>query len=323
MSSTRRNVLATLALALTAGGVAAQAPFPSRPIKIVVPYGPGASADIMARLIGQKVSEDLKQPVIIENRAGAGGMVGSDHVAKSAPDGYTILLANDGTHTGNPFMIKNHPFDPIKDVTPITMAARNIIVLVAHPGLPVNNVAELIRHAKANPGKLSFGSSGNGSPHHLAGVLFNASAGVDILHVAYKGGGPAVVDVMGGQIPLAYSSLASVAPQIKAGKLKALGVTEKTRYAALPEVPAIAETLPGFEMPSWHGFVGPAGMPQPIVKTLNESLARALNAPDVRRKLAESGLLVVANSPEEFGAELKAHNQARGLLIKQHNIQSE
>lgn len=325
MMTPRRRILAALASVL-AGAVTAPAlaqSYPNKPIKIVVPYSPGATTDIMGRLVAQKVSEDLKQPVVVENKAGASGMIGSDFVAKAAPDGYTILLATDGTHVGNPFLMKNFPFHPVKDVTPITLGAKNLLVLVANPALPVNNVKELIDYAKKNPGKLSFGSSGNGSPHHLAGVLFNQVTGTDILHVAYKGGGPAVTDVVGGQIPLAYSSLASVTPMIKAGKLKALGITEKQRFAAMPNIPTIAETVPDFEMHSWLAFVGPAGLPPAITQTLNKSIVKALQSPDVASKLNDNGLLVVANTPEQFATLLKADYDKREQLIRKNNITAE
>lgn len=323
--SKMRILRAVVGIAATFGVLASQAlaqaqPYPNRPIRLVVPYGPGASTDATARLVAQKMAEDLKQPVVVDNRAGAGGMIGSEFVARSAPDGYTILLGTDGSHVGNPLMMKNHPFDPLRDVTPLTMAVKGVLVLVAHPATPFNNVRELIEHAKRNPGKLSFGSSGNGSPHHLAGEMFNQMTGTQMVHVPYKGGGPAVQDVVGGQIPLVYSTLVSVLPLIKSGKLKALGITEKTRFSAAPDIPTIAETVPGFEISAWLAFMGPAGLPEPIVKTLNQSLVKALKAPDVTAKLEEAGLLVVANSPEEFGAQLRATYASRGELIRKANI---
>lgn len=318
------NIVAGLLLAqVMALGAAHAQSFPNRPIKLVVPYGPGASTDSTARMVAQKVSDDLKQPVVVDNRAGAAGMMGSDFVAKAPADGYTILLATDGTHTGNPHLMKNHPFHPVKDVTPITLAARNVIVLAAHPSLPVNNVQELIAHAKANPGKLAYASSGNGSPHHLSGELFNQMAGTSITHIAYKGGGPALNDMLGGQVPLGFTSLVTAAPHIKAGKLKALAITEKTRYKNAPQLPTIAETLPGYEMGSWLAFFAPPGLPPAVLKTLHGSITKALNAPDVMAKLEESGLMVVANTPEQFGAILKADYEFRGRLIKQNNIQAE
>lgn len=315
---------ALMGAAIVTGGVAvAQDAYPNRMIKLVVPYSPGATTDMMARLVAEKIREDFKQTVVVENRAGASGMIGSDFVAKSAPDGYTILLATDGTHTGNPFLLKKFPFDAINDVTPITLGAKNLVGLVAHPSLPVNNVRELIDHAKKNPGTLTYGSSGNGSPHHLAGILFNQMAGTDIMHVAYKGGGPSVVDVLGGHIPLAYASLATVMPHIKSGKLKLLGLTEKNRAPEFPTLPTVAETLPGFEMGSWLAFAGPANLPAEVLKKLNQSLVKALKMPDVAAKLNEGGLLVVGSTPEEFAAILRADYDTRGRLIKKYGIQSD
>ena len=294
--------------------------FPNRPIRLVVPYGPGASTDTMGRMVAQKVSEDLKQPVIVENRAGASGMIGADMVMKAAPDGYTILLGTDATHSGNAHLMKAPPFHPVKDSTPITMAAKNILVLAANPNFPPNNIAELLEYSKKNPGKLSYGSSGSGSPHHLAGVLLNQMAGSDLVHVAYKGGAPAITDVLGGQLPLVFSSMVAVTAQIKAGKLKALGITEKARVAAMPGVPAIAETVPDFEMQSWLAFFGPAGLPPAVLQTLNASIVKALRAPEVAAKLNDGGLLVVANTPEQFAAQLKADFEKRGELIRRNNI---
>ncbi len=317
-----RRVSAALMLAGISVAASAQS-YPNKPIKLVVPYPPGASTDAVARMIGQKVSEDLGQPLIVDNKGGASGNIGSDFVAKAPADGYTFLLATDATHTANAWLFKNFPFDVVKDVTPITMAARNIIVLVAHPSFPPNNVAELIEYAKKNPGKLSYGSAGQGSPHHLAGGMINQMAGIDMIHVPYKGGGPAATDVIGGQIPIIFSSLVTVAPHIQAGKVKVLGVTEKTRYAGLPNVPAIAETLPGFEMSSWLGFFGPPGLPAPITARLNASIVKALHSPEVTAKMQAAGLLVVANTPEQFGAQQRTDYENRGKLIKALGVQPE
>lgn len=313
-----------LALLVLAAGLAAQAqPYPHKPIKLVVPYPPGASTDAVARLVAQKVSEDLGQPIVVENRSGASGNIGSDYVSKAAPDGYTFLLATDATHTSNPYLFRNFPFDVIKDATPITMAAKNIVVLVAHPSFPPNNVRELIDYAKKHPGQVSYGSAGQGSPHHLAGAMLNQMAGIDLQHVPYKGGGPAATDVLGGQIPIIFSSLVTVAPQIQAGKLKVLGVTEKTRYPGLPNVPAIAETLPGFEMSSWLGFFGPPRLPAAVVARLHAAIVKALAEPDVAAKLNTAGLLVVGNTPEQFAAQQKSDYEKRGQLIKAIGIQPE
>jgi tripartite-type tricarboxylate transporter receptor subunit TctC len=322
MRSWYRATAAALATACFALAAGAQ-PYPSKPIKLVVPYPPGASTDAVARMVGQKVSEDLGQPVIVDNRGGASGNIGSDFVAKSPADGYTFLLATDATHTANAWLFKNFPFDVVKDVTPITMAAKNIIVLVAHPSFPPNTVAELVDYARKNPGKLSYGSAGQGSPHHLAGGMLNQMAGIDLIHVPYKGGGPAATDVLGGQIPIIFSSLVTVAPHIQAGRLKVLGVTEKTRYAGLPNVPAIAETLPGFEMSSWLGFFGPPGLPPAITVRLNTAIVKALHSSEVTAKMQAAGLLVVANTPEQFAQQQRADYDSRGKLIKALGVQPE
>ena len=314
----------SLALLFSAAATAAMAKaYPNKPIKLVVPYPPGASTDAVARLVGQKVSEDLGQPVVVDNKAGASGNIGSDFAAKSPADGYTLLMATDATHTANSYLFKNFPYDPIKDFTPLTMGARNIIVLVALPSFPASNVRELIDYAKKNPGKLSYGSAGNGSPHHLSGAMMNQMAGIDMVHVPYKGGGPAATDVLGGQIPVIFSSLVTVMPQIQAGRLKALAVTEKVRYPGLPNVQAVAETLPGFEMSSWLGFFAPANLPAPIATRLNTSLVKALTAPDVTAKLDAAGLLVVGNSAAQFAAQQKSDYENRGKLIKSIGLQPE
>lgn len=317
----RRTVLCAGALALA--GTAAASDYPNRTITLVVPYGTGATTDLMARLVAQKMSEDLKQSVIVDNKGGAAGLIGSEFVARAKPDGYTILLATDGTHTGNPFLLKKFPFHAVNDVTPITMGARNLLVMVAHPSVPVKTVKELIAYAKKNPGKLSFGSSGNGSPHHLAGVLFNQMAGTDMLHVPYRGGGPAVVDVLGGQIPVIFTSLATVMPHIKSGKLTLLGLTEKDRPKEFADIPSISETLPGFEMSSWLAFVGPANIPKDVVDTLNASIGKVLKSPDVEAKLNENGLLIKPSTADTFGQELKLDYETRGRLITNNKITAE
>jgi tripartite-type tricarboxylate transporter receptor subunit TctC len=310
-------VFAVLTLALPA--VHAQ-PYPSRPIKIVVPYPPGAATDTTARAVAQKMSESIGQQVLVENRPGASGNIGSDFVAKQPPDGYTFLMATDASHGTNVHLSKNFPYDPIKDFAPITLAAGNIIVLAAHPSVPARTMSELIDHLRKNPGKLAFASSGNGSPHHLAGEMLKQLAKVDMVHVPYKGGGVAVTDLLGGQIPLMFSSLVTVAQHIKSGKVRALGVVESTRYAGLPDVPTIGETVPGFELSSWLAFFGPAGMPQPIVARLNSEIVKALNAPDVKSKLEPAGLVVIGSTPEQLAAMVKTEVEKRGRLVKSAGI---
>jgi tripartite-type tricarboxylate transporter receptor subunit TctC len=313
-----RYALAALAVALsqTASGQA----YPAKPVRFVVPYPPGASTDTVARAVAQKLSDTMGQQVFVENRAGASGNIGADYVAKSAPDGYTILLGTDATHTTNVFFGKNFPYDPVRDFTPITLAVGNVIVLASHPSVPVTSVRELIDYAKKNPGRLAYASSGTGSPHHLSGELLRQMAGIDIVHVPYKGGGQAITDFVGGQVPLMFSSLVTVAPHIKSGKARALGFVEAKRYPAMPDVPTIAETLPGFEINSWLGFLGPAGLPPAVQARLHAEIVKALNLPDVRARLEPAGLVVVGSTPAEFAAVIKTDLDRRGRLIKSAGI---
>jgi tripartite-type tricarboxylate transporter receptor subunit TctC len=316
-----RCVLAALALA--ASQAAFGQAYPAKPVRFVVPYPPGASTDTVARAVAQKLSDTMGQQVFVENRAGASGNIGADHVAKSAPDGYTILLGTDATHTTNVFFGKNFPYDPVKDFTPITLAVGNVIVLASHPSVPVASMPELIDYAKKNPGRLAYASSGTGSPHHLSGELLRQMAGIDIVHVPYKGGGQAITDFVGGQVPLMFSSLVTVAPHIKSGKVRALGFVEAKRYPAMPDVPTIAETLPGFEINSWLGFLGPAGLPPTVQARLHAEIVKALNAPDVRARLEPAGLVVVASTPAEFAAVIKTDLDRRGRLIRAAGIPTE
>jgi tripartite-type tricarboxylate transporter receptor subunit TctC len=316
------SLMAMASAALLSGTAMAQA-YPNRTIKIVVPYPPGASTDAVARTIAQKLSDAFAQPVIVENRAGASGGIGSDFVAKSAPDGYTLVIGTDASHATNVHVSKNPLYDPVRDFTPITIAVGNVIALAVHPSFPGNTIAELVEHAKRNSGKLAYGSSGSGSPHHLAGELLRQLTGIDIVHIPYKGGGVAVTDLMGGQIPMMFASLAAVIQQAKAGKVRLLGVVESSRYAGLPDVPSIGETVRGFELASWLGFFGPAGVPAPIVARLNAEMVKALHAPDVRARLEPLGLSVMAMTPEASIAMVKSETEKRGRLIKAAGIQPE
>lgn len=315
--------LATALLCAAMAPAAVLAAFPDRPIKLIVPYPPGASTDAISRMVAEHMGASLGQPVIVENRGGASGTIGSAMIAKAEPDGYTFGMGTDGSHATAPHLMKAKPFDPVADFTPITLAVKNILVLVANPDFEADNIEELVEHAKANPGKLAFGSSGLGSPHFLSGVLLNQMADIDMLHVPYKGGNPALVDVMGGQIPLVFSSMATVEPHIEAGKVKALGVTEPERYEATPDIPAIAETIPGFEMSSWLAFFGPANMDPEALEILNKALVEAINDPKISKQLVELGMVPVANSPEEFAEILAADVKMRGELIEAAGIEAE
>lgn len=263
----RSAALALIMLGLAAG-IQAQT-YPDKPLRLIVPYAPGAGADQLARAVGERLGASLGQPVIVDNRAGAGGTLGADAVAKASPDGYTVVLGTDATHATNVFLSKKFPYDPIKSFTPIAPVAVNHIVLVVHPSLPVKNVAELIAYAKANPKKLSFGSSGNGSAHHLAGELLNEKAGIDIVHVPYKGGGPAMTDLIGNSIQVLFASYATAKPHIDSGKVRALAVVEDKRLGPLP---TIGETVPGYAISSWFAFFGPANLPPAVVSRLNADI---------------------------------------------------
>lgn len=302
-------------LALLAASTQALAQYPQKPVKLVAPYPPGGSADILSRALAQKMGESLGQPVVVENRGGAAGNIGTEYVAKSAADGYTILVGTVATHAINPYVFDKLPFDPVKDFAPITPIAQNAIGLVAHPSAP-GTLRELIDYAKKNPGRLSFGSSGNGTPMHLAGEQLKTMAGIELLHVPYKGGGPAVVDLLGGQIPYAFVSLAAVLPHLASGKLKAVGVIESARSPAAPQVPTLGETLPGFALSSWLGLFAPAGTPGPVVNQLNAAAIKALQSPDIKEKLDAQGLDVITSSPAAFADRVKADLAKWGPIVK-------
>ena len=313
-----------LALAFLAAAFAADAQdYPARPITIVVPQAPAAASDLLARTLGERLSAAWGQPVIIDNRPGAGGNVGAAHAARAQPDGYTLMIGTDAMMTSNIYLYKNMPFHPVKDFVPIANAGANIIGLAVNSQVPVSSVAELIAHAKANPGKLHYGSSGIASPHHLAGELLRQKTGINIVHVPYRGGGPAVNDLLGGHISMAFSSLSAVVPHLATGKIKILAVVELTRYPALPDVPTVAETVPGFEMSSWLGLFAPAGTPEPLIARLNEAIRTIITTEAVKEKLASLGLAVAPSTPGELAALVKEGLSVRGALVKAANIQAE
>src|SRR5437764_952865 len=274
--------------------------WPVKPIKWVVPFAAGGTTDILARTVGDKLSVALGQPVVVDNRPGAGGAVGADYTAKSPPDGYTIMGGTISTHAINASLYKSLPYDPIKDFVPITMIVRLPNLLVVNPEIPAKNVGELIALLKANPGKYSFASSGNGTSQHLSGELFKTMAGIDMQHVPYKGSPPALQDVVGGQVSMTFDNITTAWPLAKAGKLRALAVTTATRSAVAPDVPTLAESgLPGFEIGSWQGVFAPAGVPPEIVKRLNTEIVKILNQPEVKEKLTAMGAEVVGDSSED------------------------
>ena len=308
-----------LAIALCCAPASAQN-YPTRPITIVSAQAPGGASDTIARMVGDRLQAALGQPIVIDSRPGAGGNVGAAFVARSAPDGYTLMIGTDAMMTSNVHLYKSMAFDPARDFAPITNAGANIIVLAAHTSVPANSVAELIAHAKANPGKLQFGSSGVASPHHLAGELLKQKTGLEIIHVPYRGGALSANDLAGGHIAIAFLSCSAAASLVTAGKIKLLGVVEKTRYAAIPNVPTVAETVPGFEMSSWLGFFAPAGTPAPIVARLNEELVKILRVDAVKERLGTLGLAVIADKPEELAKTVRDGIALRGELVKAAKI---
>jgi len=308
-----KNLLLTPLLALFCGVAAAQG-YPSKPVRFIVNFPPGGSVDLIARLIAPRMSEQLGQPVVVENRAGAGGMIGVDAVAKSAPDGHTIGLATAGALTSNVHLYPTMPYDPEKDLAPVSMLALIPFFLVAHPSQPAT-LKELIEKAKVTP--LSYGFGGNGSTMHLAGELFNMMAGVKLQGVPYKGSGPVSADVLGGQVPLGVVDVPSALASVHAGKMRALAVTSKRRIAAAPEVPTFEEAgLPGYEAVGWFGVVAPAATPPEVVHRLNGEIRAALAIPEVRERAIAAGTEPFADSPQEFAALIREETKKWAEVIK-------
>ena len=317
----RLTLVAVLALATT---VSSGQSYPSKPIRIIVPFPPGGAVDFYARVVQEPLSEALGQPVIIDNRAGASGMIGADVVAKAAPDGYTLLLGNIASLAINVGIYPKMAYDPAKDFTPIMHTVDVNYVLVVHPSVPANSVAELIAYAKANPGKLSYGSAGSGSMPHLSTELMKSLAGIDLVHVPYKGGGPMVTDLLGGSVQLAIADQANLMPHVKTGRLRALGVASPKRSAIYPELPTIAESgFAGYEATAWQGLVGPAGMSPDVVGRLNQTLAKVMAMPAVRERLIGGGLDPVADTPEEFGRFIRSEISKWSKIAKDVGAKAE
>lgn len=314
----------TILLGLTAGASAqAQAAdnYPNRPITMVVAFPAAGTTDILARLIGQKLTEKFKQTVVVENRPGAGGNIGTAYVAKAPPDGYTIMMGTIGTQSINPSLYKKMPYDAAKDFVPITRAAMVPNLLVVNKDAPYNTLPEMMAYGKANPGKLTYGSSGNGTTLHLSGELFNLMSGSKITHIPYKGSTPAVADLLGGQISMIFDNMPSVIQQVKSGRLKALAVTSAQRNAQLPEIPTIQELgVAGYEVWSWFGLLAPAATPKPIVDKLNATIVDIIKQPDVQAKIIELGAVPVPETSAEFGAFIEAETLKWAKVIKEANI---
>ena len=312
----RFALLAALLASLCWSGVAIAATYPDRPIHIVVPFPAGASNDVVARFLGQKLSDITGQSVIVDNRAGANGNIGAEYVAQSAPDGYTLLLTAPGPLAINQALYAHLPFDPAKDFAPVALAASVQIVLTVNPKVKAKSVAELIALAKASPGKLNFGSSGVGSTNHLAGELLKKLAGINIVHVPYRGAAPAMNDLLAGQIPFMFDNMPAVLPQVQGKAINAIAVAGAKRAEALPDVPTVADTIPGFEASSWFGLVAPAKTPAPALAKLSGELETILKMPDVKKRLAELGAEPGAVFGDAFGQFMTDETAKWGKLVK-------
>ena len=315
------NVLRIFVAACVVAAATAQADtYPSRPVRIIVPFAAGGVADLLPRLVGQKLSEKWGQPVVVENKAGASGNIGMAEVARAAPDGYTIGLAPTGNLTVNQFLFKL-PFDTEKDLAPITVLATSPNVLVVHPSVPARNFRELVAYAKSNPGMLNFASPGEGSGAHLAGELLNLEAGIRATHVPYKGLAPAVNDLLGGQVQMMFAGISTVLQHVKSGKLVAIAIAAPKRSPQLPDVPTVAESgLAGFDVTSWYGLVARAGTPREIVEKIHHDAVEALSSEDVRSKLAGLGLEPLGNSPAEFERMIAAESRKWGDIVRRAGI---
>ncbi len=313
----------TLTLTLAATGAVAQGPaFPVKPVRIVVPSSPGGGTDILARVLAQKMAESLGQQFVVENRPGAGQVIGIEAVARAAPDGYTLLMAASAIVIAEVIYAKP-PYDTLRDFAPVTLVASLPNILVVHPALPAKTVRELIALAKTRPGQLNYSSAGNGTSPHLSMELFRLMAGITLTHIPYKGTGPATVDLIAGQVQLSMPNVLTALPQIKGGKLRALGVTSTRRATGLPAIPAIAETLPGYEAIQWYGLLAPAATPREIVARVQSETARILMLPEVKERLAADGADAVGNRPEEFAAYIRAELAKWGKVVKTGGIKLE
>jgi tripartite-type tricarboxylate transporter receptor subunit TctC len=305
-------------------GIAKAQPYPNKPIRLIVPSTPGDGADSVARLLASKLSPVIGQPITIENRPGAGGVIGSEAAAKSAPDGYTLIMGNAGSHSINAAIYPKLPYDIQRDFVPLSQVAVAPNIAVINPNIPAHSIAEFIAYAKSQPGKLSYASAGNGSSAHMSMELFKFMAGVDIQHVPYKGSSPALTDLMGGQVAIFIGNLPPTVPLIKAGKLRALAVTAKSRSALMPELPTVMEAgLPGYETVAWYGVLAPTGTPPEIVKKLSEEIAKITRSPDMRNKLLEMGVDPVGSSPEEFKARIDSDIAKWKQIAKKAGIKIE
>ena len=320
-----RFIRCILAAAACCASLAAAQPYPDRPIRLVIPYPAGAGIDIVARMIAPKVSEGLGQPVVIENRAGAGAIIGVEAVAKATPDGYTLGMADAGPLAINPAIYAQLPYDPVRDLAPVVLVSTLPTILIAHPSLNVTTIGELVALARQKPGTINFASGGTGTANHLAMELFKAQAGIDIVHVPYKGTAPALTGVLSGNPPIMFSNLLSAGPLIKSGKVRALAIASGQRTMALPDLPTIAEAgVPGYQFQGWFGIVAPAATPAPVLDRLNREFRRVLEQPEIRQRLlTEGGMEAGGGSPEAFGTLWRNEIGVWGKVVKERGIKAE
>lgn len=321
MIRTLAAAAATALAGLLALGPATAQTFPTRPVTLVVPFAAGGSTDLVGRLIAERMSAELGQSVVVENKGGAGGNLGAAQVAKAAPDGYTILMGTVATHALNPAIYKKMPYDPVTSFAPISLLAVVPNVLVVNPNFPAKTTEELIVLLKKEPGKYSYASSGNGTPLHLSGELFKSMAGVDMQHIPYQGAGPALVDVLSGQVPIMFDNLPSSSSHIKSGKLRALGVTTTEKASSFPDVPTIAEAVPGYETYTWNALFAPAGTPSEVIATLNAAANKALADPKVQARLADFSAKPVGSTPEQLGEHVKKEIAKWAPIVKASGAQ--
>lgn len=317
-----KKILFTLCVALV-GVAPVQAAWPERNVTLIVPWAPGGSTDILARMLSDYLTRSLGQTFIVENKAGASGNIGSNLVAKAKPDGYTLLVGSMSTHAMNQALFSSMPFEPVDDFTPISLVAFVTNTLVINPKIAVNNVAELIAYAKANPKKLNFASAGAGSTNHISAVLFELAAGIQMTHIPYKGGAPAVLDTVAGQTEVLFGAGTQTLPHVKSGKLKLLAVTESTRSPQLPDTPTVAETLPGYELVVWYGAFGPKDLPKEITERLSTEINRIVALPEVRTKMSAIGVEVVSSTPAGFAKTLQQDAAKFTKLIRELKITAE
>ncbi|MGE4126527.1 MAG: tripartite tricarboxylate transporter substrate binding protein [Alcaligenaceae bacterium] len=320
MTTLRKFKYLAATAALLLGGVVQAQSFPTQPIKLLIPYPPGGSADMLARPLSAEMQKDLGQPVVLEYKAGAGGTIATAQLARSAPDGHTVLMVL-AAHAINPNMYANLPYDTRKDFAPVSLVATLPLLVAAPKATPANNMQELVQYAKANPGKLTFASAGNGNTSHLAGEMFKSVTGTDMLHIPYKGSGPAVVALLAGDVSLMFDSISTSAPHVKADKLKALAVTGATRSSMLPDVPTVKESgFPDFVVNGWYGIIAPAGTPPDVVERLNKAFAKAANNPEVKAQLNGFGYEIVASTPKEFGDHIERELTLWEKTIKEAGV---